>query len=319
MAPLEGLTSYLYRQVYQQEFHNIDKYFTPFIAPHTKRSLNTREKKEILPENNKGLNVVPQILTNNAQDFLMVAQTLKDYGYQEVNLNIGCPSPTVTTKKKGAGILGDINLLDSFLGQLFWENDNMKISIKTRIGVENEEDFPKIVEIFNKYPIDELIIHPRVQKDFYKGNIRIDAFSYAYENCKIPLIFNGDIFSESNADEIYQKFPNIKGIMIGRGLLANPGLVGKILMEDNLTQEKLKKFHDDILNGYKEWNNGDKNVLYKMKELWSYMGFIFPNYDAYKKKINKCERCIEYEQIINILFLKESIDNSRAFQDKPMA
>lgn len=313
MAPLEGITTYWYRQVYQEIFHDVQKYYTPFLVPHTKKDFDTREKKEILPENNKGMKVVPQILTNQAEDFIRLARRLQEYGYEEVNLNVGCPSGTVTAKGKGAGFLAYPEQLQVFLERIFSQLQDMKISIKTRLGVEYAEEFEKLLEIYNQYPVYELIIHARVLKDYYKNAVDLDAFSYAYEHSKNPLVYNGDIFQVSDAEKIKQRFPGVKAMMLGRGLIANPGLIHMITTKETLSTDYIKSFHDKLYQGYQEQQSGDKNVLYKMKEVWAYMGCLFENYDKYGKQICKCNKCYAYEVIVKQLFQNERIRDDAGF------
>ena len=175
-APLEGITGYIYRNTYEKHFGGISKYFTPFITTNQHFKIQNREKKDILPENNRGIYLVPQILTNNAEQFIDMARKIQDLGYQEINLNLGCPSRTVVTKKKGSGFLAYPEELNQFLDEIFWACQDMEISIKTRIGMENAEEFDRILQIYNKYPLKELIIHPRLQSDYYKNHPNMDVF-----------------------------------------------------------------------------------------------------------------------------------------------
>ena len=192
LAPLEGITNHIYRKALYQCFGGFDKYFIPFIRAKQNLNFSGREKKDISPENNQGMYAVPQILTKNADDFLQTANQLREYGYQEVNLNLGCPSRTVVTKGRGAGFLDEPQKLDCFLDAVF-EKCDLEISIKTRIGMEDPEEFETILPIYNKYPLKELIIHPRVQKEFYKNTPKLDTYAWAVEHSQHPLCYNGDI------------------------------------------------------------------------------------------------------------------------------
>ena len=171
LAPLEGITTYIFRNAYHRYFYPMDKYFTPFLVPHSKKGFSAKEKREILPENNEGLYLVPQIMSNHADECLKTIEKLRVYGYKEVNLNMGCPSKTVVSKGRGAGFLAFPEELDYFLDEVFERisNTDVKLSIKTRLGRDEPEEFFRILEIYNQYPLEELIIHPRVQKDFYKN------------------------------------------------------------------------------------------------------------------------------------------------------
>ena len=225
MAPMEGVTNFVYRRAYHRFYHPMDKYFTPFISAKPKKNLSFQEICEVSPERNEGMYVVPQILTCNAEDFIRTAQLLKeDYGHQEVNLNLGCPSGTVTAKGKGAGFLAEPQKLDAFLDEIFSKLD-MKISIKTRIGTHYEEDWDYLLAIYEKYPIHELIIHPRIQTDMYRGVPRLGAYEKAVSRLKMPLCYNGNLFSIADYKRITQRFPDTDCFMYGRGLITNPGLV----------------------------------------------------------------------------------------------
>ena len=183
-APMEGITGYIYRNVHHRFFPGMDKYFSPFISPGTKKTMTPKELRDILPENNQDYTLIPQILTNRSGDFLRLCRDLKEYGYKEVNLNLGCPSGTVVAKKKGAGFLEYPNELDRFLEEIFAGTD-LKISIKTRIGKDDPEEFEKLLEIYNKYPLEELIIHPRVQTDYYKNSLIWRTLKWLWKDLKL--------------------------------------------------------------------------------------------------------------------------------------
>lgn len=310
LAPLEGVTTYVYRNAYHKHFHPMDKYFTPFIVPHKEKKFSTREKKELSPENNQGLFVVPQLLTNNAEDFLKTAKDIVAFGYDEINLNLGCPSGTVVAKKKGSGFLAFSEELDQFLDKIFTEAD-FRISVKTRIGKDNPEEFYRLLEIYNKYPLEELIIHPRVQTDFYKNSPNWEMYEVAYRTSKNPICYNGDIFAKYKYQEFVKQFPDTEKMMLGRGVISNPTLVSSINQKDDFTKEKILSFHDMIYEEYKQISSGDRNVLFKMKELWFYMANMFVEPEKYMKKIKKAERLRDYDMVIRELFdsceLKEGL------------
>ena len=295
LAPLEGITTYVYRNAYHKHFHQMDKYFTPFIVPHKDKKFNTRELKELSPEHNKGLRVIPQLLTNHAEDFLKTANDIVAMGYDEINLNLGCPSKTVVTKKKGSGFLEFPEELEHFLDEIYTKA-NFKISIKTRIGKDSPEEFYRLLQIYNRFPIEELTIHPRIQTDYYKNIPNYDMFEIAYQESSNPICYNGDINSKQDLHKLLERFPNLDHVMIGRGIIHNPGML------ETLSKEKLRAFHDMILDEYIKISSGDRNVLFKMKELWFYMISLFENAEKIEKKIKKTERLSEYESIINCLF-----------------
>ena len=306
LAPMEGITGHIYRNAYEKYFHNIDKYFTPFIVPNESLSLKTKELRDMLPENNEGLNIVPQILTNNAEGFVLTANKLKQLGYEEINLNLGCPAGIVVSKKRGSGFLAYPEELDRFLDEIYKIND-MKISIKTRLGKERADEFYKLIEIYNKYPLEELIIHPRTREDFYGNTPNLEIFKESLKLSKHSICYNGDIFTVDNYNKIVKEFPQVDKIMIGRGILANPGLIDEIKENKFITKEILKQFHDEIFENYTILLKEDKNAMYRMKELWGYMSHIFTNNKKYYKKIKKAQKAIDYKVAVNSLFAEQEI------------
>lgn len=313
-APLEGISGYIYRNAHHEYFPHMSKYFTPFISPNQNRALAPKEERDIHPDNNKKLYIVPQILTNNAEYFIRTAKELEEkYGYREVNLNLGCPSGTVAAKGKGAGFLAKKVELDAFLQEIF-EKVNGNISIKTRIGKDSPDEFYELIEIFNKYPIYELIIHPRIQTDYYKNKPDRQVFAEAVRMSKNRLCYNGDIFTRKDYEDFCLNFPDIGNVMLGRGLLANPALAEEIMeagKEDTsgrLPDKRLiRAFHDRLYADYKEQLSGETPVLFKMKELWFYMIHIFSDYEKYQKRIKKATRLCDYEEIIRCLFDEQAI------------
>lgn len=304
MAPMEGLTGYIFRNAYEKHFGGMDRYFTPFI---TNKKLNHKELNDILPEHNKGMKVIPQILTNRGEEFLCIAGELKEYGYDTVNLNLGCPSGTVAAKNRGAGFLALPEELDSFLEEIFAACP-LKISVKTRIGKESPEEWERLLAIYEKYPLEELIIHPRVQKDYYKNAVKLESFAYAMEGSTHSLCYNGDVCTVEDFDRIKETFPKLEKVMLGRGILRNPWLLGEIRSATQAAggtqggKMQFRAFHDDILAGYQSIMSGDRNTLFKMKELWVYWGERFTNPEKHLKKIRKAEKIREYEIDVDALF-----------------
>lgn len=306
MAPMEGITNHVYRNAYHTYFHPMDKYFTPFISAKPNKRLSFKEVNEISPETNQGLKVVPQILTNNAEDFIQTARILMDYGHREINLNLGCPSGTVTAKGKGSGFLAEPDKLDRFLDRIFSGSEAV-ISIKTRVGTDYEEDWEQLLDIFNRYPVSELIVHPRLQKDYYKNSPRLGAYELAQKKHRAPLCYNGDLFTKEAYKSFTEQFPETDTFMYGRGLIANPGLVGEIREGKKTDKHTLRKFHDRIYEDYRELLSGDRNVLFRMKELWNYMCPLFTNHEKYAKKIKKAQKCREYDAAISSLFAEQEL------------
>ena len=302
MAPLESVTTWIYRQAHAKIYGRLDKYFIPFLEPHEKRDFKTRELQEILPEHNENIYAVPQILTNRSEGFIKLAKALKEWGYEEINLNLGCPSKTVVTKGKGSGFLAKPEELKLFLTEIFDAlSGEVKISVKTRIGKEDPEEFPALLELFNKYPMEELIIHPRVQKDGYGNVPRLELYELAEKQSVNPLCYNGNLYTREQIRNFAERFPGTERLMLGRGFLRNPGLLYNEGKDSEETFEKFWAFHDLVYEGYQERNMGDRNVLFKMKELWSYQVYQFSEPERLFKVFKKAQDCKEYEQMIRNL------------------
>ncbi len=299
-APLEGITGFIFRNAYSEIFDNkneyITKYFSPFIAPGINQVLSRKEMRDILPENNRNINLIPQLLGCRSNEMLMAIEQIKDLGYKEININLGCPSGTVVAKKKGSGFLAFPEELDEFLYEIYAKAD-VKVSVKTRIGKDSPEEFYRLLEIYNKYPMEELIIHPRIQKDFYKNVPNMEIFNYAVKHSKNPLCYNGNIIYKSDYERIAADYKNssVASVMIGRGMLRNYMLVDEIVKDGPIDREKLQNFHDRILEDYIKEMSGERPVLFKMKELWTYMGDLFKDCDKELKKLRKSTKLAEYE------------------------
>ena len=302
-APLEGITGYIQRQTFNKYFGEVDKYFIPFIQPKQHGHFMSREKKDMAPENNAGLPSIPQLLTNSAHDFLLTIEKLQELGYKEANLNLGCPSRTVVSKGRGSGQLADLEALECFLNEIF-EKVQMDVSIKTRIGVTDPAEFETILPVFQKFPLKELIIHPRVQKEMYTGTPHKDVFAAAMAVKEFPICYNGDIFRKADYDQLMQQFPNLDRIMIGRGLLQNPALAREIQGGAPLSKNEVRAYHDELYDRYREVMFGEKNLLFKMKEFWVYQIESFDDTIKAAKKIRKSQRIYQYEEAINELFEK---------------
>lgn len=306
-APLEGITGYVFRNAYAKYYGGVDKYFTPFISPHTKKLMDTREKRDILPENNQGLYIVPQILTNKAEDLIDICKQLKeDYGYEEINLNLGCPSKTVTTKGKGSGFLEYPDQMEEFFDRFFKVSD-VKLSIKTRIGYWEVEEAERLFHLYERFPFEEIIIHPRLGCEMYKGTPHYDVFESYLEKSKRSLCYNGDINSLEDLQRLDSQWENCDKFMLGRGLIARPNMLQAQSFGENekgtsqLSQDEwttFKKFHEELVDGYDAYMCGDRNTLFKMKELWTWWAVMFPGQEKTLKKIKKATSLQEYKQLV---------------------
>ncbi len=300
-APLEGVTGYAFRRAHARFFTPADKYFAPFISPTQNHRFSPRDLRELCPENNVGVPTVPQLLCRNAEDFIWAADELHAMGYGEVNLNLGCPSGTVSAKGKGAGFLARLEELDHFLDTVY-SAVRVPVSIKTRLGIVDPEEFGAILEIYNKYPVAELTIHPRVQKDFYKHPVRMDAFRTGYERAKPPVCYNGDLVRAAQAVEIAEEYPALSALMIGRGLVAKPNLLSPLKDGKPTDKETLRAFHDELYATYSRDFGSPKCAMLRMKELWSYLRHMFADSEAHIKRLNKSKLPEAYEAAVRDIF-----------------
>ena len=301
LAPLEGITGNIYRTSLHRHFGGVDKFFTPFISPAKDGALGTKAYRDVLPENNAGQYLVPQILTDSAEGFLTMCKRLSaDFGYTEFNVNIGCPSGTVMSKGRGAAFLARLDDLDRFLDGIY--KSSYKISVKTRIGKDDPEEFYRILELYNKYPVYELIIHPRTGRDKY-GNIpRLDMYRYARENTKHKLCYNGDIFSFADMQKFLSEFPDEECVMAGRGVISNPALPQLIKGGTMPPNAELLAFYKDIFADYEKILYGSANLLHKMKELTLYMAKNFDDCPKTVKRIKKAKNTAEFNAAVTELF-----------------
>ena len=306
-APMEGITDSIYRRVHHKYFGGVDRYYMPFLSPTIHRQLTHKEGRDLPYADTESFVAVPQVLTKVAEDFLWAAQVCKERGYDEVNLNLGCPSGTVVSKGKGSGMLRDRNALDAFLEEVFSKSP-LPISVKTRLGLENNEEFPAILEIYNRYPIKELTVHPRVRKQFYKGDVQMDMFRYAVENSKNSICFNGNINNMRDISNIRNEFPQIEAVMIGRGLIGDPGM----LCSGGTDRKKLEAFVAELTETYVEVFGGARNAMFRMKENWGFLRHRFEGSDRLWKDLRKTTDLAEYRritaEILSTLALVEQFD-----------
>ena len=295
-APMEGLTDSIYRRLHHRYFPGVDRYYMPFLSPTVHRCLTHREDRELPYADTENFTAVPQLLTKVSEDFLWAAQQCGDRGYTEVNLNLGCPSGTVVSKGKGSGMLRDLDALDRFLDEIF-SSAPLPISIKTRLGLENPAEFYPILEIYNRYPIKELTIHPRVRKQFYDGNVDMELFRFAWRNSKNPLCYNGDILSLADVQKLQSEFPELEAVMVGRGLVADPGL-----LTGGTDKQALQGFMDALLEEYTVAFGGSRNAMFRLKENWGFLHSRFEGCDKLWKRLRKTTDLQEYKAITAEIF-----------------
>ena len=311
-APLEGITGYVYRNAHHKFFPGTDRYYTPFVAPNYTMHFKAKEKKDVAPENNAGVPVVPQVLSNKADETLWAVEELAKRGYSEVNLNLGCPMPTVARKKKGSGLLKFTDELDAYLDGVFEgvakrpsERPPVRISVKTRLGTDSTQEAEALVRIYNRYPISELIVHPRSREDMYRGVPDREAFLLVLQNSTNPVVYNGNLCCTEDIREIESVCEAagkpIGSVMIGRGFLSDPSLVRQCKGGSLITPKELGEFHEELYRQLGETLPGSAVVLSHMKELWFYMGKLFPDGAKCLKEIRRAGSRVQYEAAVRVL------------------
>lgn len=294
LAPLDGITKSVFRRVWAQRFGGADRMFIPFFSPTPQHILTPRDRRELelLP----GLRQVPQVMTCRAEDFLWAAETVKDLGYDEVNLNLGCPSGTVTAKGKGSGFLAKPQELDRFFDTVF-SRATLPVSVKTRLGIQSPEEFGPLLEIYNRYPIACLIIHPRVQKEKYRGKIHRDVLAMALAESRNPVCCNGDLRTAAECREFETSFPQAEHVMIGRGAVADPALLRKLRGGAAAAREELQDFTAALYREYQAFYGQAGPASQRMKEVWFYLIHLFQGGERYGGRMRRSRGAAEYERI----------------------
>ena len=310
-APMEGVTYSIYRRLHAELFPGADRCYAPFIAPDSTGKFKAGSLRDVLPENNAGITLVPQLLCNAPAPFLAVARELEDLGYGEVNFNIGCPSGTVVAKRKGAGMLGDLRQLDDCLADIF-SRCPLKISVKTRLGLHSAEEFPAIVEIYRKYPLSRLIVHVRDRDGMYKSKPDIGAFA-AVLDCPFPVEYNGNVFTPADLSALRERYPDLNAVMLGRGAVTNPALFRQLRGGGVLTAGELREFHDRLVEEYLASGLAPNFTVSRMKELWFYQLCMFPGSERAGKAILKSRTLPDYRAAVSALFRNVELDPNAEF------
>lgn len=299
-APLDGITKIVFRRLHHRMFGGADRYFIPFFSPVTEHILNKRDRRELA---GGGVPEVPQVMTRRAPDFLWAAELLEDMGYDEVNLNLGCPSGTVAAKGKGAGFLARPEELDRFFEEVF-SKARLPVSVKTRLGVQSPEEFGRLLEIYDRYPIKSLIIHPRVQKEFYKGCVHEDVFARAYQTSRNPVCYNGDLVTEEDCAAFAARFPGAETVMIGRGAVADPALLRKLRGGRAAERKEIEGFVGTLYQEYQRFYEQAAPASQRMKEVWFYLIHLFagPDREKYARQMRRLRSPWEYESLEAAIF-----------------
>ncbi len=310
LAPLRGVTDAIYRSTYAAYFDGIDLAVAPFVTTHAGRRIKPAHVRDLRPEDNRNMPVIPQVLTKNAEDFITLADHLFDMGYGIINLNCGCPFPQVANKGRGSGLLCDPDNLDRLLDTILSRISN-RLSIKTRLGRHNTDEIRSVLPIFNRYPLESVTVHPRTGIQMYTGVPDLRSFAWCLDHCRHPVVYNGDITDLKGFQELEQRFEGVAGWMIGRGMLANPFLPG--LLKNNQTVDETQKtnhfrrFHDTLFERYRDRLSGPGHLLDRMKGLWKYFAQGFRGSETARKKIHKA-RSIEHYTAAVAAFLDSRLE-----------
>ena len=293
-APLDGITRSVFRRVWYRRFGGADRIFVPFFSPTHHHIVTPRDLREITREGAEDLPLVPQVMSRLAPDFLWAAEVLEDLGYTEVNLNLGCPSGTVTAKGKGSGFLARPEELDAFFEEVF-AKIRLPVSVKTRLGYQTPEEFPRLMEIFNRYPIACLTIHARVRPEKYKGPLHMDVFAQALAESKNPVCYNGDLQTVAGVRAFEDRFPQAEAVMIGRGGVADPALFRKLRGGSPATREELQAFTQELYREYQAFYGQVGTAAQRMREVWFYLIHLFEDADRLNRPMRRFKNPGEYE------------------------
>jgi tRNA-dihydrouridine synthase len=307
LAPFQGITGHVYREAYAKHFEGVDKFFTPFFTGiHKVKSLSSKAA-EFEQSHHQRIMLVPQILSKDADEMMRFAHFCHEKGFAEINWNLGCPYPRVANKKRGSGLIPFPELVDEILSQLMPENP-IRLSVKTRLGYFSPDEVLQLIAVLNRYPLSEIIIHARIGKQLYKGGVNLEAFEAAVETSKMPVAYNGDIFTPSDFETFSQRFSTIHDWMIGRGLLVDPFLPAKIkgFTPQALFQQKqiVRKFVDDLYFGYRRKMNDRLQAINVLKELWGFLSFSFDDPHKVFNRLKKTKTFDEYEDAVNAVFAR---------------
>lgn len=303
LAPLQGFTDYIYRKAYSAIFDQVDAFYIPYISVKNRQIIN-KYAREVDPLNNPLVKVIPQVLAKNAEELLFLSGFLQDHNYKEINLNLGCPYPMVTRQKRGAGLLPHPQELRNMLHK-FFHDQSLNLSVKIRAGMHSANELEKVIAVLNDFPLTNVILHPRIAKQLYSGDIISGAFQFAYEKLNHTLVYNGNIFSLSDYNERRIQFPEISNWMLGRGILMNPFLPAEIkglFFSEETKAKMLKEFHSLIYKGYLEKMDNPGNALNKMQQFWSYFSYCFPNQRKTFKSIKKSKNITVFEKNVQVAF-----------------
>jgi len=304
-APLQGFTDFDFRKALAESFGGIDKYFIPYLSYGKGREIKKSQLREVFPENNGSLPCVPQVLFSDQAELFDLVSVLIDYGYKEINLNLGCPYPMATNRGRGAAWLEKPEALNEILQQLYAKGFPAKFSVKMRAGMTNDRDFKSVLEVLNQFSLEEVIFHPRTASQMYDGKANPELFADAISQVKHLLVYNGDIFSVANLQELKKLLPEQNSWMVGRGLLTNPALAAQLkgdVFEPKALRIKMREFHDQLLEAYSARLQGDGHIVMKMSQFWTYFSESFENPHKAMKLVKKSSSLLKYNAAVTEIF-----------------
>lgn len=312
LAPMEGITGHVFRAAHAACFGALDRYYSPFIKPPRVGSgFGKRDLRELCPGEAPDPKLVPQLLTRNADEFVWAAGLLSKMGFGEVNLNLGCPSRIVASRGKGAGFLGDPDGLDAFLAKVT-EESPIPVSVKTRLGIASVDEYERILDVYCRYPLAELVVHPRLLEEGYGGTPHWEAFGETLARAPFPVTYNGDMFSLGDINALERAFPKGNRVMLGRGILANPALGRMAKGGSAATADELERFHDLLFEGYEGQMGG--NAVLRMKEWWSYAKYAFEDPVSVWRAVRKVRKVEQYVTAAASVFGREKLADEASYR-----
>lgn len=301
-SPLQGFTDFRFRNAQQKYFGGIDTYYAPYIKMGKKQLIKGSYQRDLNPDVNTTLEVIPQVMTADADDFIFVIKYIQSLGYKELNWNLGCPYPMVTNSGMGSGLICNTEKIDHILDRAHSETD-VTISMKMRLGYESPQEILDSFPILEKYPLKNVAIHARLGKQLYKGGVDLDAFAKCVSSAKHTLYYNGDITSVEDFRKMQERFPTIQHFMIGRGLIADPFLPSMIKADTEEYPENrwdiFKEFHDTIYAQYDEALSGPTPIKMKMLGFWEFFSQSTHNPQKVYKTIKKAGNPFKYRKAVD--------------------
>lgn len=305
LAPMQGYTDWVFREAYEKYISAIDEYYSPYILLQNDGSIKNSQRREVEPMSARGSLLVPQFMGGSSKECMPVVEYLTGLGYERLNWNLGCPFPMVAKRGRGSGLLAKPDIIRDILDDLF-SRSNISLSVKVRLGYDNDLDIFEVLKIFNQFPLTEVIVHPRIGKQLYKGGVNLDLFEQCLNESVHPVAYNGDLYTYADYQRITARFPSITHCMIGRGVLQDLWLPDRIkgntVPQGKQALSLLKDFHNHLFQIYSELLSGDTQLLMRIKPMWEYFSMHFANSKKVYKGIKKAHSLKNYDAAVNFAF-----------------